>query len=52
MHVKCTNEATQRLKTDWMEEPVEFADTGTAQVTQDVGERLVDELDAIEPYED
>ena len=52
MRIKCTNPHTKSLKLDWMSEKVEFASTGTAQVEQDLGERLVDELDAIEPYED
>lgn len=51
MHIKCTNEGTQTLKLPFMSEPVEFASTGTAQVPSDVGEQLVDELDAIEPYD-
>jgi len=51
MHIRCTNSGTQSLKRPWMDEPIEFASTGTAQVEQSVGERLVDELDAIEPYE-
>lgn len=52
MHIRCTNDATVSLKLPWMDAPVEFASTGTAQVSQDVGERLVEELEAIEPYED
>ena len=52
MFIRCTNDATRSLKLAWMDEPVEFASTGTAQVPQDVGERLVDELDAVEPMED
>lgn len=51
MRISCTNEGTQSLKRPWMDEPVEFASTGTAQAPSDVGERLVDELDAIEPYD-
>jgi hypothetical protein len=34
-----------------MDEPVTFASTGTAQVPRDVGERLIEELDAIEPHD-
>lgn len=52
MYIKCTNPGTQSLKRPWMDEPIEFADTGTAQVSQEVGERLIDELDAIEHYDD
>jgi len=52
MYIRCTNEGTQSLKLEWMDEPVAFASTGTAQVTADVGERLIETLDAIEPYDD
>lgn len=52
MYVTNTNTATQRLfNSDLMDEPVEFADSGTAQVTQEVGEALVNQYDAIEPKE-
>lgn len=51
MYIECTNPSTSRLKRPWMDEPVAFASTGTAQVPQDVGERLVSEVDAIEPYD-
>ena len=51
MHIQCTNPATRRLRLPWMDEPISFASTGTAQTTADVGERLIDELDAIEPYD-
>lgn len=52
MWIHCTNPATRRLRRPWMDEPVEFNDSGNAQVPADVGERLVDELDAIEPKEE
>ncbi len=52
MRIQCTNPQTKRLKLPFMSEPVEFASTGTARVESSVGERLVDELDAIEPYEE
>lgn len=52
MRIECTHDATESLKLPWMDEPVEFASTGTAQVPSEVGERLVDELDVIEPYND
>lgn len=42
---------TVELQLDWMDEPVTFNDQQTAQVPAAVGERLVEELDAIEPYE-
>ncbi|WP_324757095.1 hypothetical protein [Haloarcula montana] len=48
MYVTNTNTATQRLfNSGFMDEPVEFADTGTAQVPQEVGEALVDHYDTI-----
>jgi hypothetical protein len=34
-----------------MDEPVAFHSTGTAQVTREVGERLIAELDAIEAHD-
>lgn len=49
MWIKCTNLGTKQLKLPWMSEPVEFSSTGTAQVPDDVGERLVAEIDAIQP---
>ena len=51
MYIKCTNPGTQSLALPWMDETIEFADTGTAQVTEEVGERLIEELDAIEHHE-
>jgi hypothetical protein len=51
MFIECTNPGTKALKLPWMDEQVEFASTGTAQVAESVGERLVDEIDAIEPHE-
>jgi hypothetical protein len=42
------NSATQRLfNRDLMDEPVEFSSNGTAQVSEDVGEALVDHYDTI-----
>ncbi|OYR79327.1 hypothetical protein DJ84_18405 [Halorubrum ezzemoulense] len=58
MYIKNTNQATKSLYTEelvddenepLLDEPVEFADNGTAQVTQQVGEALVERYDAIEP---
>jgi len=52
MRVINDNAATRRLfNEDLMDEPVEFASTGTAQVTEDVGEALCDRYDDIRPYE-
>jgi hypothetical protein len=52
MYIRCTNPQTESIKLPWMDEPVAFASTGTAQVDQDTGARLVDELDDIEPYDE
>lgn len=60
MYITNTNEATKSLYTEdlvddegepLLDEPVEFSDNGTAQVTADVGEALVEHYDAIEPKE-
>jgi len=51
MWIKCNNDATVSLKLPWMDGPVSFSETGTAQVPFEVGERLVAEIDAIEPTE-
>jgi len=60
MYITNTNQATQSLYTEdlvdedgepLLDEPVEFADNGTAQVTAAVGEALVERYDAIEPKE-
>lgn len=60
MWIKNTNSATRRLfNTDitdddgepLLDEPVEFASNGTAQVTQEVGAALVDHYDDIEHKE-
>lgn len=57
MWIKNTNTATRRLYNEaltdedgepLMDEPVEFASNGKAQVTQDLGERLVEHYDTIE----
>lgn len=52
MWIKSTNDATRRLfDADLMDEPVEFSENGTAQVSEDVGEALVSHYDDIQPYE-
>lgn len=52
MWIKCTNEATVRLyDADLLDAPVEFNDSGTAQVPQSVGESLIDHYDAIRPHD-
>lgn len=49
MWIRCSNDATRRLyDEDLMDDPVEFASTGRAQVPADVGEQLVAAYDAIE----
>lgn len=52
MMVVCTNDNQKSLKEPWMDEPVEFASTGTARVKEEIGERLVDEINDIKRYED
>jgi len=52
MWIKCTNDATERLKTPYMDEPVKFSGNGTAQVAEDVGEQLIKDLDSIVAYEE
>lgn len=48
MYITNENSATRRLfNAELMDEPVEFAETGTAQVEEGVGERLVAEYDTI-----
>ena len=49
MWIRCNNQHTKRLKTSWMDGPISFSETGTAQVPFEVGERLVAEIDAIQP---
>ncbi len=53
MRVVCTNPGTKELKLPWMEKPAQFASTGTSQeLSDETAERLVEEIPAIEPYED
>lgn len=42
-----TDKPTQKLKIPALDEPVEFSEQGTAQVSQEVGESLIDQFDAI-----
>jgi len=51
MWIRCTNEATERLKSPEMDDPVSFNDNGTAQVSEDVGEQLIKRLNDIERYD-
>lgn len=51
MWIQTDNPQTQSLKRPFMDSPVEFSDNGTAQVDADVGEQLVEELDAITEYD-
>jgi len=51
MWIKCTNDGTASIKLPWVDGPVSFSEAGTAQVPAEVGERLVEEIDAIEPTE-
>lgn len=43
MWIENTNSATRRVKPPWADDPIEFSENGKAQVTRDVGERLLDE---------
>ena len=53
MQITCHNPNTRSLKLPWMDDgPVAFSATGTAAVSAEVGERLADEIDAIEITED
>lgn len=51
MWITCTNPATRSLRRPYMDEPIEFSDNGLAQVSSDVGEQLVEDLDAVEVHE-
>jgi len=60
MYIQNTNTATQSLYTEdlvdddgelLLDEPVEFAANGTAQVTAAAGEALVEHYDSIKPKE-
>lgn len=52
MWIQTDSDATRSLKLPWMDEPVEFNDSGSAQVRQEVGEKLVEQVDAISLKED
>ena len=52
MQIICNNDATRSLRLPWMDEPAVFSSDGTAAVSAEVGERLADEIDAIEITED
>lgn len=41
---------TTSLKTEYMDESVDFSDEGTVQVTKDVGEQLIEDFDFIEDF--
>jgi len=47
-----TSKNTNRLKTEATDGFVEFSENGTAQVSADVGEQLIDNYDAISGTED
>ena len=47
--IKNTNTSTNRhYNADLMDEPVEYSENGTAQVSEEVAEQLVTEYDTIE----
>lgn len=50
MWIKNEADSTE-LKLPFMDESVSFNDNGTAQVSEDVGEQLVETLDAIQRYD-
>lgn len=61
MYITNENSATRRIYTEeivdeegepLLDEPVEFADTGTAQVPREVGEALIARYDCIREKED
>lgn len=50
--IKCENPATRRLyNAEFMDEPVEFSENGTANVPKDVGVALVENYESILKYE-
>jgi len=60
MWIEITNPATRSLYTDdlvddedepLMDEPVEFSENNTAQVSEELGEALVAQYEDIRPYE-
>ena len=51
MWIQTDNPQTQSLKLPFMDSAVEFSDNGTAQVAEDVGEQLVEQIDAISEYD-
>lgn len=51
MWVKSERENLVRLNIPAIDEPVDFNDNGTAQVSSDVGEQLINEFDTIHEYE-
>jgi len=52
MYIKTENTATRSLKLPWMAEPVEFTEDGTGRCSRELGERLVEEVDAIVDHPD
>ena len=47
MWITNSNDSCQSLKIDGLDEPVEFSDSGTAQVSEEVGELLIEQCDTI-----
>lgn len=48
MWIECSNEATRRLYDDeFMDEPLEFNDSGSVQVKKEVGEQMIEHYPSI-----
>lgn len=47
MWIECTNSATEAIKIPEIDEKVVFNDSGTAQVSHDVGTALIEHVDGI-----
>lgn len=52
MWIHCSNEATQRLyNAEFMDAPIVFSSSGTAQVSQAVGEAAIDHYDPVTQHD-
>jgi len=52
MWIQTSHTGTDRLyDADVMDEPVEFSENGTAQVTESVGQALIDKYDTITTHD-
>lgn len=48
MYIKTKRDGTRRLSIPEIDDPVEFSEKGIARVPEEVGEILIEELEAIE----